>query len=127
MNTAILTARPYITAPDWRLSLPSIEGHNLSTFARRVILPIALVVFTWMALSEPAAAQAINSAPWATFFQSLVTALTGPLGLALVTLALALLFLSWMTGMIDLRTGVQVFIGLVGLGSVTAIAGALWT
>ena len=89
-----------------------------------IFLLVAFVIFVM--LSEPAAAQGIDTNPIQNFLQSLTDALTGKLGKTAATLALIAVGISWFFGVIDFRQAMWIIIAIVFVGSAPTIVNSLW-
>jgi len=76
---------------------------------------------------NPSLAANIDLSPVKQFLDSIVKALTGPLGRTAATLAVVASFLTWFFGVIDFRQLLWIVIAIVCIGSSNAIVNSLWT
>ena len=81
------------------------------------LLPV--FVMTLLA-AEPALAQALD-------LQGLIDIITGPLGIAIGTLALIGVFLSWLFGIVDFRQAMWTIVGIAGVAAAPTIVGSIWS
>lgn len=88
---------------------------------RRVAAGLALAL-----AAAPARAQTIDLSPVQNVLQSIVDALTGPLGLVVGTLALMGVFLAWLFGYIDFSRALYVLIAIVGIAAAPTIAATIF-
>lgn len=73
--------------------------------------PLAIMVaIAFMALTEPAAAQALGNVE--SVLQNIVDALTGNVARLLAIVAIVLVGLAWMFNMVDLRAAGMVVLGI---------------
>ena len=75
-----------------------------------------------VAVASPALAQTVDLSPVRNVLQGIVTALTGPLGLVVGTLALMGVFMAWLFGYIDWSRAIMVLVAIVGVASAPVIA-----
>ncbi|MDY8110935.1 TrbC/VirB2 family protein [Fulvimarina sp. 2208YS6-2-32] len=88
------------------------------------LLPV--LIFALMA-SEPALAQALDLSPVQALLQGLIDIITGPLGIAIGTLALIGVFLSWLFGIVDFRQAMWTIVGIAGVAAAPTIVGSIWS
>ena len=79
-----------------------------------------------LVVAQPALAQTVDLSPIQTALQGIITALTGPLGLAIGTLALIGVFLAWFFGYIDWSRALYVLVAIVGVASAPVIAATIF-
>ncbi|MFQ1701893.1 TrbC/VirB2 family protein [Loktanella agnita] len=84
------------------------------------------VLTVFVVLAEPAMAQSVDLSPFVSFFQGIVDAMTGPLGVVLGTLALMGVFASWWFNIIDLRQAIWVLAGLMGIAAAPTIVATVF-
>ena len=87
----------------------------------------AVMTMAFIALAGPALAQSIDLSPVQTLLQGIVTAITGPLGIVIGTLALIGVFLSWLFGILDFRQALWVLVAIAGIAAAPTIVAAIWT
>ena len=75
---------------------------------------------------SPALAQAVDLSPVQNVLQSIINAITGPLGIAIGTLALMGVFLGWFFGYIDWSRALYVLIAVVGIAAAPAIIATIF-
>lgn len=86
-----------------------------------------LSVFSlYLSTIEPSLAADINLDPVKTFLDSIVKALTGPLGKTAATLAVVASLLTWFFGIIDFRQLIWIVVAVVCIGSANTIITSLW-
>ncbi|MCK5930971.1 MAG: TrbC/VirB2 family protein [Fulvimarina manganoxydans] len=88
------------------------------------LLPV--FVMTLLA-AEPALAQALDLSPVQALLQGLIDIITGPLGIAIGTLALIGVFLSWLFGIVDFRQAMWTIVGIAGVAAAPTIVGSIWS
>ena len=74
----------------------------------------------------PALAQAIDLNPVTSLLQGIIDTITGPLGIAIATLAVVGIGLSWFFGIIDFRQAMFVVIAIAIVASAATIVSAIW-
>ena len=79
-----------------------------------------------MTAASRASAQAVDLSPVQNVLQSIIDAITGPLGIALGTLALMGVFLGWFFGFIDWSRALYVLIAVVGIAAAPAIISTIF-
>ena len=89
----------------------------------RLFLGLALAS---LMVAEPALAQSIDLSPVQNLLQSIVDAITGPLGIVIGTLALIGVFLSWLFGILDFRQALWVLVAIAGIAAAPTIVTAIW-
>ena len=77
-------------------------------------------------IASPALAQTLDTSPIQNVLQSIVDALTGPLGMVIGTLALIGTFLTFFFGVIDLRQMMWVLVAIVCIGAAPVIVNSIW-
>jgi type IV secretion system protein VirB2 len=87
----------------------------------------AIMTMAFVVLAGPALAQSIDLSPVQTLLQGIVTAITGPLGIVIGTLALIGVFLSWLFGILDFRQALWVLVAIAGIAAAPTIVAAIWT
>ena len=87
----------------------------------------AVMTMAFIAFAGPALAQSIDLSPVQTLLQGIVTAITGPLGIVIGTLALIGVFLSWLFGILDFRQALWVLVAIAGIAAAPTIVAAIWT
>ncbi|MEO8531204.1 MAG: TrbC/VirB2 family protein [Deltaproteobacteria bacterium] len=92
---------------------------------RRIETYVGLAIMLVL-LAAPAIAQEIDTSPIQNMLQSIVDALTGPLGMVIGTLALIGTFLSFFFGIIDLRQMMWVLVAIVCIGAAPLIVSSIW-
>lgn len=85
------------------------------------------VIAVYLSITEPTFAANINLSPVQTFLQSIVDALTGPLGKTAATLAVVASLLTWFFGIIDFRQLLWIVVAIVCIGSASTIVSSLWS
>lgn len=118
---AVWPARSFIACAQGVQAVPRVRD----TWAK-VSLVMAIALAFTLALSEPAAAQAINLNPIQTLLQTIVSALTGTLGKTIATLALICVFLGWFMGYVEMRLAIYIVVAIVFVGSAATIVNSLW-
>ena len=87
----------------------------------------AIMTMAFVVLAGPVLAQSIDLSPVQTLLQGIVTAITGPLGIVIGTLALIGVFLSWLFGILDFRQALWVLVAIAGIAAAPTIVAAIWT
>jgi type IV secretion system protein VirB2 len=91
------------------------------------VVLFGLTVFAmYLSMVEPTSAANIDLDPLREFLQSIVTALTGPLGKTAATLAVVASFITWLMGSIDIRHLLWILVSVVCIGSAATIVNSLW-
>lgn len=88
------------------------------TLQRCLIMGLLLA----LAAAQPALAQSIDLNPVTTMLQSIVDALTGPLGLVVGTLAIAGVGLAWLFGYVNFATAAWTLVGVVLVAAAPTVA-----
>ena len=94
---------------------------------RKVLL--CLGVFAAMAVvlsGDPAMAQSIDLSPVTTLLQGIIDTITGPLGIAIATLAVVGVGVSWLFGIIDFRQAMFVVVATAIVAGAATITSAIW-
>lgn len=94
---------------------------------RKVLL--CLGVFAAMAVmldGDPAIAQSIDLSPVTTLLQGIIDTITGPLGIAIATLAVVGVGVSWLFGIIDFRQAMFVVVATAIVAGAATITSAIW-
>lgn len=87
----------------------------------------ATLGFTALMLAAgPALAQSIDLDPVTNLLQGIIDTITGPLGIAIATLAVVGIGLSWFFGIIDFRQAMFVVIAIAIVASAATIVSAIW-
>ncbi|MGY6697723.1 MAG: TrbC/VirB2 family protein [Roseinatronobacter sp.] len=76
--------------------------------------------------ASPALAQSIDLNPVTSLLQGIIDTITGPLGIAIATLAVVGIGLSWFFGIIDFRQAMFVVIAIAIVASAATIVSAIW-
>jgi type IV secretion system protein VirB2 len=100
--------------------------HKDNTWSKAILTTLSIAAI-YFVMVEPSFAANIDLSPVTEFIQSIVTALTGTLGLTAATLAFIACFITWFFGIIDFRQLIWVVIAIVGIGSAATIVKSLWT
>ena len=90
---------------------------------------LCLGVFTAMAVmlgGDPAMAQSIDLSPVTTLLQGIIDTITGPLGIAIATLAVVGVGVSWLFGIIDFRQAMFVVVATAIVAGAATITSAIW-
>jgi len=77
-------------------------------------------------VASPALAQSIDLNPVTSLLQGIIDTITGPLGIAIATLAVVGIGLSWFFGIIDFRQAMFVVIAIAIVASAATIVSAIW-
>ena len=77
-------------------------------------------------VASPALAQSIDLDPVTNLLQGIIDTITGPLGIAIATLAVVGIGLSWFFGIIDFRQAMFVVIAIAIVASAATIVSAIW-
>lgn len=85
-----------------------------------------LGVAALMLAAGPALAQSIDLDPVTNLLQGIIDTITGPLGIAIATLAVVGIGLSWFFGIIDFRQAMFVVIAIAIVASAATIVSAIW-
>ena len=94
---------------------------------RKILL--CLGVFAVMAVmlgGDPAMAQSIDLSPVTTLLQGIIDTITGPLGIAIATLAVVGVGVSWLFGIIDFRQAMFVVVATAIVAGAATITSAIW-
>lgn len=100
-------------------------NNNINGWALAGIFGLSVFAI-YISMMEPTLAANINLDPIKTFLQSIVDALTGPLGKTAATLAVVASLLTWFFGIIDFRQLLWIVVAIVCIGSASTIVGSLW-
>ncbi|MFN7002952.1 MAG: TrbC/VirB2 family protein [Roseinatronobacter sp.] len=95
---------------------------KLETLALAALLGLATLVIS----VSPALAQSIDLDPVTNLLQGIIDTITGPLGIAIATLAVVGIGLSWFFGIIDFRQAMFVVIAIAIVASAATIVSAIW-
>ena len=90
---------------------------------------LCLGVFAAMAVvlsGDPAMAQSIDLSPVTTLLQGIIDTITGPLGIAIATLAVVGVGVSWLFGIIDFRQAMFVVVATAIVAGAATITSAIW-
>jgi type IV secretion system protein VirB2 len=83
-------------------------------------------ILALMLAAGPALAQSIDLDPVTNLLQGIIDTITGPLGIAIATLAVVGIGLSWFFGIIDFRQAMFVVIAIAIVASAATIVSAIW-
>lgn len=86
----------------------------------------ALAAITVVMVSDPAMAQSIDLSPVTTLLQGIIDTITGPLGIAIATLAVVGVGISWLFGIIDFRQAMFVVVAIAIVAGAATITSAIW-
>jgi type IV secretion system protein VirB2 len=75
---------------------------------------------------DPAMAQSIDLSPVTTLLQGIIDTITGPLGIAIATLAVVGVGVSWLFGIIDFRQAMFVVVATAIVAGAATITSAIW-
>lgn len=75
---------------------------------------------------DPAMAQSIDLSPVTNLLQGIIDTITGPLGIAIATLAVAGVGISWLFGIIDFRQAMFVVVAIAIVAGAATITSAIW-
>ena len=89
-------------------------------------LATMLGVTALMLTAGPALAQSIDLNPVTSLLQGIIDTITGPLGIAIATLAVVGIGLSWFFGIIDFRQAMFVVIAIAIVASAATIVSSIW-
>ena len=89
-------------------------------------LATMLGVTALMLAANPALAQSIDLNPVTSLLQGIIDTITGPLGIAIATLAVVGIGLSWFFGIIDFRQAMFVVIAIAIVASAATIVSSIW-
>ena len=92
-------------------------------------LTIPLMLFAVLAfafVADPAMAQSIDLSPVTSLLQGIIDTITGPLGIAIATLAVVGIGLSWFFGIIDFRQAMFVVVAIAIVAGAATIVAAIW-
>ena len=92
------------------------------TLALAALLGLATLLIS----VSPALAQSIDLDPVTNLLQGIIDTITGPLGIAIATLAVVGIGLSWFFGIIDFRQAMFVVIAIAIVASAATIVSAIW-
>lgn len=95
---------------------------KLETLALAALLGLATLVIS----VSPVLAQSIDLDPVTNLLQGIIDTITGPLGIAIATLAVVGIGLSWFFGIIDFRQAMFVVIAIAIVASAATIVSAIW-
>ncbi|MDD7972001.1 TrbC/VirB2 family protein [Roseinatronobacter alkalisoli] len=88
---------------------------------------VVLLGFATLLISvSPALAQSIDLDPVTNLLHGIIDTITGPLGMAIATLAVVGIGLSWFFGIIDFRQAMFVVIAIAIVASAATIVSAIW-
>ena len=96
----------------------------MTNYARTVAVLIGMAAVFMVA--SPALAQSIDLNPVTSLLQGIIDTITGPLGIAIATLAVVGIGLSWFFGIIDFRQAMFVVIAIAIVASAATIVSAIW-
>ena len=85
-------------------------------------LPAIAVVIA----GDPAMAQSIDLSPVTSLLQGIIDTITGPLGIAIATLAVVGVGISWLFGIIDFRQAMFVVVAIAIVAGAATITSAIW-
>ena len=83
-------------------------------------------IIALMLAAHPALAQSIDLNPVTSLLQGIIDTITGPLGIAIATLAVVGIGLSWFFGIIDFRQAMFVVIAIAIVASAATIVSSIW-
>ena len=75
---------------------------------------------------DPAMAQSIDLSPVTNLLQGIIDTITGPLGIAIATLAVVGVGISWLFGIIDFRQAMFVVVEIAIVAGAATITSAIW-
>lgn len=75
---------------------------------------------------DPAMAQSIDLSPVTSLLQGIIDTITGPLGIAIATLAVVGVGISWLFGIIDFRQAMFVVVAIAIVAGAATITSAIW-
>jgi len=90
------------------------------------VIATMLGVAALMLAASPALAQSIDLNPVTSLLQGIIDTITGPLGIAIATLAVVGIGLSWFFGIIDFRQAMFVVIAIAIVASAATIVSSIW-
>lgn len=94
---------------------------------RKVLLCLGvLAAMAVMLGGDPAMAQSIDLSPVTTLLQGIIDTITGPLGIAIATLAVVGVGVSWLFGIIDFRQAMFVVVATAIVAGAATITSAIW-
>ncbi len=96
----------------------------MTKYALTVATLLGMAAFILVA--SPALAQSIDLDPVTNLLQGIIDTITGPLGIAIATLAVVGIGLSWFFGIIDFRQAMFVVIAIAIVASAATIVSAIW-
>lgn len=79
-----------------------------------------------MVAADPAMAQSIDLSPVTSLLQGIIDTVTGPLGIAIATLAVVGIGISWLFGIIDFRQAMFVVVAIAMVAGAATITSAIW-
>ena len=79
-----------------------------------------------MVAADPAMAQSIDLSPVTNLLQGIIDTITGPLGIAIATLAVVGVGISWLFGIIDFRQAMFVVVAIAIVAGAATITSAIW-
>lgn len=93
----------------------------------KVLLHLGVFAVIVLALSgDPAMAQSIDLSPVTSLLQGIIDTITGPLGIAIATLAVVGVGISWLFGIIDFRQAMFVVVAIAIVAGAATITSAIW-
>ena len=75
---------------------------------------------------DPAMAQSIDLSPVTNLLQGIIDTITGPLGIAIATLSVVAVAISWLFGIIDFRQAMFVVVAIAIVAGAATITSAIW-
>ena len=79
-----------------------------------------------MVAADPAMAQSIDLSPVTSLLQGIIDTVTGLLGIAIATLAVVGIGISWLFGIIDFRQAMFVVVAIAMVAGAATITAAIW-
>lgn len=93
----------------------------------RIVAVLTVTLALFLLAASPAMAQSLDLSPVQALLQGLINIITGPLGIAIGTLALIGIFLSWLFGFLDFRQAMWVIIAIAGIAAAPTIVASIWS
>lgn len=93
---------------------------------KRILATLISAVPLVLLAAEPALAQSIDLTPFLDLLNGIITAITGPVGIAIGTLAVIGLFIAWQLNFVDFRQALWLLVGIAGVASAPAIVAAIF-
>lgn len=79
-----------------------------------------------MVAADPAMAQSIDLSPVTSLLQGIIDTITGPLGIAIATLAVVGVGISWLFGIVDFRQAMYVLVAIALVAGSATLVASVW-